>query len=443
MSVIEQCKNRILGLNKELLLFMERSRPTVVHEKAHVYPISVPELWKDCDESIIDWSFKVDKPLRLYLHIPWCKSKCIFCFYESRLGEPTDNDVDTYIDCLEKEFESYAKRLGYQKFNAETLYIGGGTPSIFSPLQIEKLFNLIHQFVDFQKGASLIVEISPGTITEEKVHSFIAGGINRISIGVQSFQDHILKICGRDHNAQDAVKAYEILRSAKMPEINFDLMLALPEQKLIDFTNTVQIALELAPSSISFLDLRVAPGSALHKMGYYYPSWREDIEMRAIYQALLKQDGRYVRTRPHYYLLPEEARGRSTRVPCLDSRPGDGFQLGLGVTSYGHLGDIQYINNRNPKYFKLLNENKLPVFKCLKLTDEDKTTMMAIRAIVDHTLVPNAPEVLSQFNVQIDFLLKNGLIDEKFNLTDDGCLFGEEIAYMFYPDKAIKLPSKE
>ncbi len=433
-GVVHSVNDRIDTLGESLMSIMESCRPKVVHEKAHVYPISIPEMWHDADESIIDWSIPIDKPLRLYLHVPWCRSKCIFCFYESKAGEPSDEEIDYYLECLKKELALYCNYLGVQRMKAETLYIGGGTPSFLNPEQITSLLQIVHKHVEFQDKAFLVTESSPGTLTKEKVKAFLDNGVNRISIGIQSFQDHILKICGRDHDAAGAKRAYEIVRNADVPEINFDLMLALPEQTLTDFENSVKTALELAPSSLSFLDLRVAPGSKLHEMGYYYPTWREDILMRAIYQRLLTADGRYDRTRPHYYVLPNEAQARSTRVPCLDSRDGLGFQIGVGVTAYSHIGDVAFINGRNPYYSTMLNEDKLPVERGIVLSEKDKTAMKAIRAIVDYTLVPDAPAVLSQYRSEVQFLQENGLVDSKYRLTDDGCLFGEEIAYMFYPN---------
>ena len=434
--LIQRVQERLDYIGEYLLSYMEHVRPPVVHEKAHVYPISVPELWQNVDESIIDWSVTLDNPLRLYIHVPWCRSKCVFCFYESKAVIPSEDNVQHYLECLKQEFSLYCARLGVKRITAETLYIGGGTPSILSPSQIDSFFQIVHTFIDFTENAFLVTESSPGTITADKIQAFIDGGINRISIGVQSFQDHILQICGRDHDAAGAARAYQMVRKAGVPEINFDLMLALPDQTLDDFEATVQAALKLAPSSLSFLDLRVAPGSKLHSMGHYYPTWREDIMMRAIYQQLLAEDGRYKRTRPHYYVLPEEAHARSTRVPCLDSRSGPGFQLGLGVTAYSHIGDVAFINARNPNYARTLQEGRLPVERGITLTGEDKTAMQAIRSIVDHTLVPDVPAVLAQYEKEVHFLKENGLLNDGYRLTDDGCLFGEEIAYLFYPPRA-------
>jgi coproporphyrinogen III oxidase-like Fe-S oxidoreductase len=434
LEIIKKAKERINFFDDLVLSLLRNSRPEELHEKAHAFPISVPEIWSIADENILKFNYRIDRPLRLYIHIPWCKRKCIFCFYESDKCIPSDEVVTNYFHWIEMELSYYLSRFGKDKFVAETLYLGGGTPSILSPKQIDKLLNIIHSKIDFTSTATLVTEASPGTITNEKIKAFKVGGINRVSIGVQSFEDHILEKCSRDHNSQEAIEAYRIVRKNDIPEVNFDLMLALPDQSLEDFAETVHTTLKLRPSSISFLDLRVAPGSYLHKLGFYYPSWKEDIFMRAIYQEMLSQNKDYIRTRPHYYILPEEARGRSTRVPCLDSREGNGFQIGLGVTSYGHLGNNQYVNHKNPDYSRLLQSGKLPINYGLKLKTEDITAMKAIRAIVDYSLVPNADDVLLQYPELINYLKINKLIDDKLELTEDGCLFGEEITYLFYPD---------
>lgn len=438
-KIIQIASKRIKNLDTHILSSMEKSRPFEVHEKAHAYPISVPEIWNEKDYEFFDFNINIDKPLRLYIHIPWCLKKCIFCFYESDKCIPSEDTVNRYISYIEKELSIYLEKLGLERFTAETLYFGGGTPSILSEKQIEKLLNVVHKKVDFIDNATLVTETSPGTITDGKIKAFKDNGINRVSIGIQSFQDHILEKCVRDHDAKEAIEAYKIVRKNNIPEINFDLMLALPDQSLNDFSNTVQTTLDLEPSSISFLDLRVASGSFLHKLGYYYPSWHEDITMRAIYQEMMNLNGKYNRTRPHYYVLPDEARGRSTRVPCLDSREGAGFQLGIGVTSYGHLGIKQYVNHKNPKYYELLDDNKLPISQGFHLSQEDITAMKAIRAIVDYSLVPNAEDVLAQYPDLIKYLKENKLLDNELRLTDDGCLFGEEITYQFYPEYVKKV----
>jgi oxygen-independent coproporphyrinogen-3 oxidase len=431
------CK-RIESFKPELLRAMETARPERTYEKGHVFPISIPDRFKEADERIIDWRTvgEIQNPLRLYVHIPWCKSRCLFCFYESNLGIPSEDSVDTYLLALGKELELYSRRIGRKKLETETLYIGGGTPSILTPKQVDKLFDVLRAHVQFRLGAFLITESSPGTLTKEKVDAFKRNGVNRMSLGVQTLDDKILKFCRRDHDAEGAKRAYQLIREGNMPEVNIDLMLALPNQSYESFQQTLEGALQLSPSSISFLDLRICPGSNLFKnlakFSVHIPSWKDDLVMRAIYQEMMKSSD-YQRTRPHYYVKPDEMRHRATRVPCLDSRVDLGFQIGLGTSAYSHLEDVAFINASGEDYIKFLSEGKLPIMKASVLSEADKTAMRAIRTIIDTTTVPNRTDVTKQYGDQIKYLQTNGLLLEDFELTDDGCLFGEEVVYSFYP----------
>lgn len=439
-QIINRAKNRIESFPKELVETMRNARPERTYEKGHVFPISIPDRFGEADETILNWDAvsSISNPLRLYVHIPWCKSKCTFCFYESDIKVPNDEAVEKYIDALTKELALYSKKIGRDKIDTEVLYIGGGTPTILTPTQINRLFEGIRTHINFIPGAFLISESSPGTLTKEKVNALRNNGVNRMSIGIQTLDDEILKLCRRDHDAQQAKSTYQLIREVGIPEVNIDLMLALPNQSYESFRKTLEETIQLEPSSISFLDLRICPGSALfsrlQRDKCSIPDWLDDIVMRAIYQEVMK-DTSYVRTRPHYYIKPEEMKHRATRVPCLDSRFDLGFQIGVGVSAYSHLEDVAFINATGNKYFELLSSDKLPIKTATVLTKADKTAMRAIRTIIDTTTVPNREDVIGQYKSEIEYLQKSGLLSPNFELTDDGCLFGEEVVYSFYPKK--------
>lgn len=435
-QTIQKAIERVESFPTDLLRSMEGARPERTYEKGHVFPISVPERFGPADESIIDWKTvaSIDDPLRLYVHIPWCKSRCTFCFYESNMGQPSKETVTQYLDSIEKELGLYAGKIGKDKIDTEVLYIGGGTPSILTPSQIDHLFKGIRRHVNFAPGAFLITESSPGTLTNEKVEAFQNNGINRMSIGIQTLDDEILRMCRRDHDAEQAKKAYETIRKFGMPEINIDLMLGLPNQTYESFQKTLTGVIGLSPSSISFLDLRICPGAALNHRAdkVSIPSWKDDIVMRAIYQAMMKETS-YNRTRPHYYVNPSEMKHRATRVPCLDSRIDLGFQIGVGVSAYSHLENVAIINTTGPSYVETISRGRLPIQRATFLRRADKTAMRAIRRIIDTTTVPNTEDVINQYKQQIEVLKKAGILTDNLELTDDGCLFGEEVVYSFYP----------
>lgn len=431
--IINEAKSRINAFTRKLRNTMESYHSKLIYTKAHTYPVSVPEKWKKLDEKIVDWDIQLNKPLRLYVHIPWCLTKCIFCFYESKPNPPGDSEFQEYLSCLQKELSIYCNKLSTNRLKAEIMYFGGGTPSSLSPGQIKKLFETIYKFVDFTSDSFRITEISPGSITQDKLKAFVDGGIDRISMGVQCMNNNVLQKCKRDHDSDQVIRAYDLLRSENIPEINFDILLNLPEQTMQDFIYSVVKTIELSPSSISFLNLRIVPGSILFKQNSFKPSWEKSILMRAIYQHMLFSNKQYIRTRPHYYILPYEARNNSTRVPYLDSREYPGFQIGIGVSACSNIGNVVYNNSCGIDYKQALQKEKLPINKGLTLSEKDLLATKVIRSVVDNLHVPDNFDIRIKYSKQLDFLKKNKLIDENGKLTDDGCLFGEEIACLFFP----------
>jgi oxygen-independent coproporphyrinogen-3 oxidase len=180
-------------------------------------------------ENTTDWTL----PKSAYIHIPFCVRKCLYCDFAVVAGTTNLNLYDTYIEHLLKEIEitlGYFKRK-YQKLPAlETLYIGGGTPSVLSYIHLQRIVDKLQQYVDFAPTSEFTVEMDPATFDLSKARQFRNLGVNRVSIGVQSFDDNLLKLCGRSHNSKQAYMAWDILRTAGFTNLSLDLMSGLPYQ---------------------------------------------------------------------------------------------------------------------------------------------------------------------------------------------------------------------
>lgn len=192
-------------------------------------------------------------PLSLYVHIPWCIKKCPYCDFNSHAAK-ADLPESLYIDALLKDLDFDLKRYAITR-PIHSIFIGGGTPSLFSPESIDRLIVGIRQRVAFEAYLEITLEANPGTFESSKFKEFNALGINRLSIGVQSFNEDLLKRLGRVHSGQEAIKAAEIAHDAGFTNFNLDLMFGLPGAVTGDSERDMTTAISLKPTHISFYQL--------------------------------------------------------------------------------------------------------------------------------------------------------------------------------------------
>lgn len=197
----------------------------------------------------------------IYIHIPFCKKRCIYCdFYSS-----TDNRlVDKYIDALCIELESRLHEI--DKNNITTIYIGGGTPSQLSATQLGEIINFIKSKIDFSLIEEFTIEVNPDDVTYDYIKECISLGINRVSMGIQSFVDKELKIINRRHDSYQAIKAIETIKSAGISNISIDLIYGLPLQTIESWIYSIQKAIEMNVPHISCYNLSYEEGTALYRM---------------------------------------------------------------------------------------------------------------------------------------------------------------------------------
>ena len=195
----------------------------------------------------------------LYIHIPFCEQKCAYCDFLSFPGYQEKNKA-RYIEALCKEMRL---RLTDVWQMPDTIFIGGGTPTALSAAQLKMLLDTLEQCVDLSVVKEFTVEANPGTVDDEKLSVLLAGGVNRLSFGVQSFDDVLLKRIGRIHTANEAEKAFCLARRAGFRNINLDLMYGLPGQTEVQWRHTVERAISLEPEHLSLYQLIPEPSTLL------------------------------------------------------------------------------------------------------------------------------------------------------------------------------------
>lgn len=199
------------------------------------------------------------KPRGLYVHIPFCQKKCNYCdFCSYPLCELGNEAEEAYVDALAREIASYKRE---EPICVDTVFFGGGTPSILTPRNLQKIFSAIRASFAIASGAEITLEANPGTLTEEKLRAYRAQGVNRLSIGLQSIHENELKKLGRIHDYSDFLKSYTLAREVGFENISVDLMYGIPEQTLESFGETLDEIIALSPEHISAYGLIVEEGT--------------------------------------------------------------------------------------------------------------------------------------------------------------------------------------
>lgn len=218
--------------------------------------------------------------LGVYIHIPFCVQKCVYCDFLS--APATKEKQRTYLEALKKEIEQEARN--YTDYIIETVFFGGGTPSILKAEEIAECLTILKNNYQISDKAEITIEMNPGTATLEKLQGLRAAGVNRLSIGLQSAQNEELKLLGRIHTWEDFLQTYEMARAAGFTNINIDLMSALPGQSCETWEDTLQKVLALKPEHISAYSLIIEEGTVLYDRLEQYPKIPTEEDDRFMYQ---------------------------------------------------------------------------------------------------------------------------------------------------------------
>ena len=198
----------------------------------------------------------------IYLHIPFCKTKCIYCDFYSVTKK--DDSIPHFIKCIIKEIELNKNKILDHQF--DTIFFGGGTPSVLTPKQLEKILNALYKNYNITKDAEISLECNPGEINYQKLKDFHSLGLNRLSIGFQSFNDKLLKFLGRLHTSEQSISTFNDARKAGIDNINTDLIYDIPKQLVREWKNDLFLVNALNPEHISAYSLTVEKNTVLHSM---------------------------------------------------------------------------------------------------------------------------------------------------------------------------------
>lgn len=300
----------------------------------------------------------------LYIHIPFCRQKCFYCDFPSFAGR--EKKIDRYLQALEQEFALLRQRL-YQKDNVRdtegkfaprTIYIGGGTPTALNAHQLAKLLEIVQKYVAVAEAEEFTVEMNPGTVDREKLLLLQQAGVNRLSVGVQSFDDNCLQKIGRIHTAQEAADTIELAHNLGFGNISLDLIYGLPQQDMEILTKSVERALTLPVQHISIYGLQLEEDTAFQRMadmGKLHLPADELVEAMHDYIVEKLPEAGYQRYEISNYALP----GYESKHNL--SYWQDVEYLGLGSGAHSYWQGTRYENPSSiDDYISALEAGRLP-----------------------------------------------------------------------------------
>ena len=300
------------------------------------------------------------KQIGLYIHIPFCKQKCSYCDFCSYANK--ESFIKRYIQCVLKEIIEVGNnnKIDFENgkddlFLVKTIYIGGGTPSLIDSKYIVQIIEDIKLNFEIDEKAEITIEVNPGTVTLEKLEDYKRAGINRLSIGLQSTHEHLLKEIGRIHTYLDFLDTFQIAREAGFENINVDLMIGIPNQTLEEVKDSIEEIVSMEPEHISVYSLILEEGTPLFKKveeGLELPDEELERKMYWNVKRILEANGYN-----HYEISNFAKQGYESKhnLDCWNQKE----YIGFGIAAHSYTNGIRYSNIENiEQYIKNYDEDK-------------------------------------------------------------------------------------
>ena len=314
-------------------------------------------------------------PLGLYLHIPFCRKRCHFCYFRV-YTDKNAQEVNSYLDTVAREWDLYTSLPSVAGRPINFVYFGGGTPSFLSTKQLEGLVSRLTAKTPWSAAEEITFECEPGTITEPKLSVIRDMGVTRLSLGIENFDDHILEVNGRAHRSPEVFRSYDFARSLGFPQINIDLIAGMLGETDENWQSCVEKTLALQPDSVTIYQMELPfnttiSGNLLKHTGRFedkVASWSTKRRwVREGFEAL-EAAGYHVRSAYTAVRNPEK-----TRFLYTDRLWQGADMIGLGVASFGHINRV-HVQNRDTweTYAAAVDQGEIPFSRAYRPTDEER-----------------------------------------------------------------------
>ena len=393
--------------------------------------------------AVLDRAPAAEVPLGLYIHIPFCRKRCRFCYFKVYTDKDS-SEINRYIEAVISELTLYSRKPAVAGRKPKFIYFGGGTPSYISTEQLRRLVDASRPLFPWEEAQEITFECEPGTVSKAKLEVLRDIGISRLSLGIENFADPILELNGRAHNAADIDKVYETARSVGFPQINIDLIAGMVGETESNWRECVSKAIALDPDSVTVYQMELPPNTVLSK------------EMRGLGQESAPVADWPVKRAWARYAFSEFERAGYTltsgytavKDPTTatflyrDLLWSGADLIALGVSSFSHVQGVHFQNeSRIEEYEAALGRSVLPIRRALKTTEQERMIREFILQMKKGHVNTRyfegkyGVQLQERFSIQLREMTNRGLLDmnsDRVKLTRDGLLCVDELLHQFF-----------
>lgn len=389
---------------------------------------------------------RTEDPLGLYLHIPFCRKRCKFCYFKV-YTDKNASEIEIYLNALIRENELYSRTRALEGRQLRFAYFGGGTPSYISEKQLQYLVEGLNEHVSWANAEEVTFECEPGTLQKAKLETLKEIGVTRLSLGIEHFDDEILELNGRAHLSPEIYRAYDWAREVDFPQINIDLIAGMMGETEEKWRETIRRAVELEPDSVTIYQMELPYNTIISqeilKEGVESPvaDWTTKRRWLSYAFDVFQEHG--YRPASSYTLVSGR---KDCRFIYTDALWHGGDMIGLGVSSFSHFGGVNFQNAHNfEEYVRILDEDRLPLLRAVSLTAKQRLIREMVLQLktgsLDLTYFHKkfAVDVWEEFEPTFEQLKNDGLLSrtsDRITLSHRGLLEVETFLWEFFEPEA-------
>jgi len=385
-----------------------------------------------------------DVPLGLYLHIPFCRKRCHFCYFRV-YTDKNAKQIGQYLEAVTHEWELYCRQPAVAGRPLTFVYFGGGTPSFLSRRQLEQLVSGLSAQTPWADAEEVTFECEPGTLNEGKLEAIRALGVTRLSLGIENFDDRILELNGRAHRSTEVFRAYDFARKLDFPQINIDLIAGMLGESDENWQACIDKLIELEPDSVTIYQMELPYNTTISRdvlkgTGRFEGAANWSTKRRWVREAFEALEGAGYTVGSAYTAVKDPARSRFV----YRDRLWQGADMaGLGVASFGHMSGVHVQNlDTWEAYIGALDRDELPLGRAYTPTDEERLVREFVLQLKRGSIAPadfqakHGVDVLERFRAPLAELKDEGYVSaadaERIALTREGLLRVDVLLRRFF-----------